>query len=641
MVRRISNQQQTIQNKPKLGRPVIGVGTLTISRVAQKYVQDVLRNNRLSYGPYINKFETDFARIHNVRNAVMVNSGTDALRIALNVLKDKYGYHDGDEVIVPAVTFVATANIVIQNGLVPVFVDVDPIHYELNPLLIEKKITTKTRAIIPVHLFGQPCDMDPILAIAKNHQLRVIEDSCETMFAKYKGRSVGTLGTIACFSTYVAHLIVTGVGGLITTNDDELAVEARSYLNHGRDQSYLKIDDDQTKSFAELHNIVAKRFHFSKVGYSSRITEMEGALGLAQLEEYETMLRKRRLIARMLTDALSEFNDYIQLPKIRQENEHSFMMYPIVCKAETKDELINFLEQGGIETRDMLPVTNQPVYKKIFQICEEDYPVADWINKNGFYIGCHQDLTKDDIAFIHDNFRSYFSKDSAGAKREFAMIVLKNNIDNYNFVTKIQNIPFRLFNEVVILDHPLAKDLIDMIKNEYPNIKIIENVKIKNLTDLFLNRTKCDNIVFFDLTNMHNPQDIKRILFKLENGVDMAIASRFILGGKKLETGVISYRGIGNRFFTGLMNVLFNGNCTDSMTSLRGIKRKCLADFKINSRNWYDYHYNLSILAIQKSLSLDEFPSKEILFDDTRSVHNKITSVILLVGTLLRRFLLK
>jgi dTDP-4-amino-4,6-dideoxygalactose transaminase len=555
-------------------------------------------------------------------------------------VKDKYGFQDGDEVIVPAVTFVATANIVIQNRLTPVFVDVDPVHYELDPRSIEAKITAKTRAIIPVHLFGQPCDMDPILAIAQKHDLKIIEDSCETMFAKYKGRSVGTIGAIGCFSTYVAHLIVTGVGGLITTNDKKLAVEARSYLNHGRDPIYLKIDDDQTKSFAQLHDIVSKRFHFSKVGYSSRITEMEGALGLAQLEEYETMLKQRRLIAGMLTDSLSEFSDYIQLPEIREGNDHSFMMYPIVCKTETKDGLINFLEQGGIETRDMLPITNQPVYKKVFNIMEEDYPVADWINKNGFYIGCHQDMTEDDIAFINDNFKSYFSKDSAGAKRESAMIILKNNIDNYNFATKIQNIPFRLFDEVAILDHSLAKDMIDMIKDEYPHIRVIEDVKMQELMDLFANRTQCENIVFFDLTNMHNPQDIKRILFKLENGIDIAIASRFMLGGQKLETGFMAYRGFGNRFFTGLMNVFLNGNCTDSMTSLRGIKRKHLARFKINSRNWYDYHYNLSISAIRENLAVEEFPSKEILFEDTRPVHSKFLSAIIVFITLIRRCLL-
>jgi len=173
----------------------IGVGCADINEQDKKNVMQTLETTRLSYGPFSKKFESLFAQIHNTRFAIFCNSGTSALQLALVCLREKEGWKNGDEVLVPALTFVATSNIVIQNQMTPVFVDVDPLAYNMNPDLIEAKITSKTRAIIPAHLFGLPCDMDPILALAKKHKLKIIEDSCETMFVKYKGKPVGSIGT--------------------------------------------------------------------------------------------------------------------------------------------------------------------------------------------------------------------------------------------------------------------------------------------------------------------------------------------------------------------------------------------------------------------------------------------------------------
>src|SRR5687768_1588968 len=181
----------------------IGVGGLELGAPERKYLDEVIASNRLSYGPMTARFERDFAELHDCRYSVFCNSGTSALHIALAALKERHGWANGDEVIVPALTFVATSNIVLHNGMVPVFVDVERDTYNLDPRLLEEKITPRTRAIIPVHLFGLPCDMDPILEVARRHDLRVIEDSCETMFAGYKGRKVGSLGDIGCFSTYI------------------------------------------------------------------------------------------------------------------------------------------------------------------------------------------------------------------------------------------------------------------------------------------------------------------------------------------------------------------------------------------------------------------------------------------------------
>ena len=389
--------------------PVIGVGTLNISPRARALVNEVLDSNRLSYGPMTRRFEAGFARAHGCRFGVMSNSGTSALLVALAALKELHGWADGDEVILPAVTFAGTVNIVVHARMRPVLVDVDPIHYELDPEKIEASVTPRTRALIPVHVFGQPCDMDPVLELARRYGLRVIEDSAETMFAGYKGRSVGSLGEIGCFSTYAAHLLTTGVGGLNATDNPEYAEKLRSLINHGRDSTYLNIDDDDRKSPEELRRIVARRFSFVSLGYSFRLTEMEAALGLAQLEEGSEMIARRRMNAAWLTGKLSGHEAFLQLPRIRPGCDHSFMMYPIVLRDRKKDALVNFLEQNRVETREMLPFTNQPLYQRLLGIGEADYPVAGWINRSGFYIGCHQDLSSADLDRIVELFDRFFN----------------------------------------------------------------------------------------------------------------------------------------------------------------------------------------------------------------------------------------
>lgn len=387
----------------------IGVGSATIGPLEKKYVLDVLDNERLSYGPYHQKFEHEFAKLHKRKFAMFCNSGTSALQAGLNALKIKYNWQDGDEIIVPALTFVATINVVLQNNLKPVFVDVDPDYFEIDPTKIEKAITPKTRAIIPVHVGGQPCDMDPIMEIAKKYGLKILEDSCETMFAKYKGNPSGSWGDVSCFSTYVAHILITGVGGFATTNDPDLAILIKSLFNHGRDSIYLSIDDDKVASKKTLFNIVSKRFTFEHVGYSYRATELEAAIGYAQIQQYKTLLKKRQSNASYLTKGLSDLDKYLQLPKIRKDTEHAFMFYPLVVKKGVKREaLVNYLEQNLIETRFLLPLVNQPVYKKMFGDIEKKFPVAQHLNNNAFYIGCHPEMTKANLDYIIRKFRDYF-----------------------------------------------------------------------------------------------------------------------------------------------------------------------------------------------------------------------------------------
>lgn len=389
-------------------RQPIGIGTLNISERAKALIREVLESNRLSYGPMTRRFEAEFAGIHGCRFGVMSNSGTSALHIALQAMKELHGWKDDDEVLIPAVTFVSTANIVLHNRMRPVLVDVEPTHYTINPGLLEASMSPRTRAIIPVHPFGQPADMAPIADVARRRKLKLIEDSCETLFARYRGRRVGGLGDIGCFSTYVAHLVVTGIGGISTTNDPEYAVRMRSLMNMGRDPAYLSIDDDDHQSADELRAVVARRFKFTSIGHSFRVTEMEAALGLAQLEEWNAMIAARQANGRALIRKLAHLEPYLQLPKTRSDSEHVFLVFPLMLHHGPKEPLMNFLEQHGVETRDMLPLTNQSVYQRLLGWRENDYPVARHINRQGFYVGCHQDLTEADLDEIAELLTRFF-----------------------------------------------------------------------------------------------------------------------------------------------------------------------------------------------------------------------------------------
>lgn len=383
---------------------MIGVGALKISPKAKKYLGEVIRSNRISYGPFSEQFEKEFAQAHHSRFSVFVNSGTSALQISLQALKEKYDWSDGDEVLVPAVTFVATANVCLHNRLKPVFVDVHPQTYNLDPNQIERHITKRTRAIMPVHLTGLPCDMTEICQIAANHKLRIVEDSAECMFGEHNGRRVGSFGDFGCFSTYAAHFLVTGVGGLITTDDPDLAVRARSLANHGRDSIYISIDDGKDHNGRVNREVIEKRFSFTSAGHSFRCTELEAALGLAELEGIDKNIAARKRNAERLTAGLADLSYFIQLPVTKG---HMWMMYPILARSGKRD-LINHLEANGIETRELLPLINQPVYRKMFGNLDKEYPNAARINEKGLYFGCHQFMTNKEIDFIIKTIHEFY-----------------------------------------------------------------------------------------------------------------------------------------------------------------------------------------------------------------------------------------
>jgi dTDP-4-amino-4,6-dideoxygalactose transaminase len=363
----------------------IDIGTLNITKRHIAKVVEALKSNRLSYGPMTDEFEKRFSKMHGNKYGVFTNSGTSALQATIHAMKILYGWKDGDEIIMPATTFVATYNVILQNNMKPVLVDIGK-DLNIDVKLIKDKLTKKTRAILPVHLLGKSCDMKAIMKLAKIHKLKVIEDSCETMGVPGIG-----LGDVTCFSFYIAHILITGVGGIAITKDKKLADLIRSLIFHGRDNKYLSIDNDDKYDEEIIHS----RFKFNHPGYSYRGTELEAALGLVELKLLNKNIRKRQKNAQYLNSKLNS-----QWSQSYLEN-HAFMMFPLTV--ERRNELILELEKNGITTRTIMPLINQPYIK----VKQSDYPTSKYILEAGLLVGCHQDLNKKDLDKMVEIIRKY------------------------------------------------------------------------------------------------------------------------------------------------------------------------------------------------------------------------------------------
>ncbi|MDR1806182.1 MAG: DegT/DnrJ/EryC1/StrS aminotransferase family protein [Clostridium sp.] len=393
----------------------IGVGWASVTELEKRYVNEALDSSRLSPSKYVLRFEREFAQRHGKRYGIMCNSGTSALHIALETLKEMEGWKNDSEVIVPALTFISSANSVLHAGLTPVFADVDEKTYNLDPTQLERHLSPRTRAIMPVHCFGLPCEMDAIADFAARNGLKIIEDCSDAHFAEYKGRMVGSWGDLSAFSTYVAHTIMTGVGGVTITDNERYAEILRSLIAHGRSctcEVCVAADSDAVcKKRMEGETTLDRRFCFDRLGYSYRVGELEGALGLAQLERADEIMEIRRNNARCLNELLSPYQAYLQLPIYGEDYNHTFMMYPILIMGNsfTRKEICDFLENRNIETRPMFPLLNQPIYRKLYGNLEDSYPVAKNVSRKGFYIGCHHGLGVNELEYIAEVMKEFFA----------------------------------------------------------------------------------------------------------------------------------------------------------------------------------------------------------------------------------------
>ncbi len=358
-------------------RKFIPVSHPILGAKEKQLVQECLDSSWVSSaGRFIPLFEEAFARYCGVPYGVAASSGTAALHLALLAM----GVRPGDEVIVPGLTYVATANAVVYCGARPVFVDSEHETWNLDVRRVRECITPKTRGIIVVHLYGHPVDMDPILELARRRRLFVIEDAAQAHGAEYRGKRVGSLGELGVFSFFGNKIITTGEGGMVVTRDPDLRDRLRLLRGQGMDPG--------------------RRYWFPVVGYNYRMTNIQAALGLAQLEYIQERLEERRQVASWYYRELARLHDYLQLPVEREWARHVFWLFGIVLREKValdRDHFMAALAEAGVETRPFFyPIHILPPHRDASARC----PVAEAIAARGISLPTHSLLTEDEVRYI-------------------------------------------------------------------------------------------------------------------------------------------------------------------------------------------------------------------------------------------------
>lgn len=346
-----------------------------------EYVVDCIKTNWISSkGKYVEEFENKFAEYCNCKYGVSTTSGTTAIHLALASI----GLKKGDEVIVPAFTMIGSVFPIIYCGAKPVLVDAESETWNMNTDQIEEKMNDRTKAIIPVHIYGHPCNMDNIVKLAEKYDLYVIEDAAEAHGAEYAGKKTGGLGDIGCFSFYANKIITCGEGGMVVTNDQKIAETAKSL----RDLSFPK---------------GARIYVHSQVGYNYRMTNMQAAIGLAQLERIDEFVEMRRKNAKLYNALLSDVKG-IRLPPEKEWAKNVFWMYSILVEPEfgtSRDELIETLANKQIETRPFfVPMDQQPVFQDMGFFKDETFPIAAELSRKGLHLPSSSGLEEREINYI-------------------------------------------------------------------------------------------------------------------------------------------------------------------------------------------------------------------------------------------------
>lgn len=357
-----------------------------------EYVLSALADEAISgtFGEYLDKFEKGFANYSGCSYGVATTSGTTALHLALASL----GIGNRDEVLVSSFTNMATFFAVLYQGARPIPIDIEPDTCNINPALIEGKITKKTKAILVVHIYGHPVDMNPVLKIAKKYGLYVVEDCAEAHGALYLGRKVGSLSDIGCFSFYATKIITTGEGGMLTTNNAELAEKARSL-----------------KSLAFG---TSNKFMHQDIGFNYRLTNLQAAIGCAQLEKIDQVIEKKREIAHFYDESLKDIPG-LQLPVEKAYARNVYWMYQVVLHEEfgsSREVVMSKLSAYGIETREsFIPYNMQEIFIRRRRVKANECPVANYVAEHGFYLPSGPVLAKEELEYIVDRIRGIHKGD--------------------------------------------------------------------------------------------------------------------------------------------------------------------------------------------------------------------------------------
>ena len=382
MATEVQSSQPSTEEQPGKMYRHLPVAAPVLNGNEKSYVTDCLDSTWISSnGKYIEAFETQFAQYCGTKQALTCSNGTVALHLALMA----YDIKPGDEIIMPTLTYVATANAVAYCGARPIFVDSEPDTWNMDPKLIEALITPQTRGIIVVHLYGHPVDMQPVMDIAQRYGLFVIEDAAEAHGAEYLGRRVGSIGDIGTFSFYGNKVITTGEGGMVVTNNEELAAKMRQLKGQGMDNK--------------------QRYWFPVLGYNYRMTNIAAAIGLAQLEKIDWHIERRRENAAWYRELLAESSAFI-LPVEKPWAKNVYWMTSLVLDenlAVSRDQLMAALADQGIETRPFFyPMHVLPMYRD--DSCR--FPVADRLSARGINLPSSASLTYSDIEFVCNALKS-------------------------------------------------------------------------------------------------------------------------------------------------------------------------------------------------------------------------------------------
>lgn len=346
----------------------------------EKYILDCVRSSWISStGAYIEKFEKAFANYIGAKYALSCNNGTSALHLALLALD----IGPGDEVIIPAFTFIATANAVKYVGATPIFVDSEPNTWNLDASKIEEKITKKTKAIMPVHIYGYPAEMKKIMGIAKKHKLYVIEDAAEAHAAKYGKKYVGNFGDVGCFSFYGNKIITTGEGGMIITNKRKIIEKILLLKNHGMSKK--------------------RRYYHPIIGYNFRLTNLQAAIGLAQIEKFSELLNERKKIEQLYRKFLMDIPGVIFQP-MNKHITHVCWLFSLLITpkfGKTRKYLMQYLAKYNIDSRPFFyTVTHFPMYKT-----RDVFPVAKQLSQQGINLPSFPGLSYDQIAYVANTIK--------------------------------------------------------------------------------------------------------------------------------------------------------------------------------------------------------------------------------------------
>ena len=369
----------------------IEFGNLKIGETAQKHLKEVIETSWASGGPKVKQFEEEWGKLFNYKYNISMSSGTDGNINSCLCLYD-FGAHRGDEIIISALSFISPANGVLAAGFMPVFVDIERETLNINPEKIEEKINEKTRAIMVVHTMGKPCEMDKIMAIAKKHNLIVIEDSCEAHGAKYKGKFIGNWGDMAIFSYYAAHLICCGEGGMVSTNNEKISEVLKSTRSHGRKDGALYFDH-------------------VRFGLNSKMNDMEASLGLEGVENFWKVFNKRKENLYYLLDKLNDLKDFVYFTTESEDeiiSPHAFSVTLKDPKYNLK-KLYEYLESEGIKCKRNFG--SIPTQHKAFSFLGHklgEFPESEYVGDNGLHFGIHQFLTQEDLDYISDRLHEYF-----------------------------------------------------------------------------------------------------------------------------------------------------------------------------------------------------------------------------------------